>query len=318
LSLDALFVGLPAVSLVCAAVAARWSRSRTSPESFALIGAVLRDPFGREKRGITAARYPRQCRSVEALTRMLRLQNGDRSGAAERSESVSEFLGEAAGLCSSGNHPICHGCPRHRPDDITPGQASVNARNAAIRRLIEQSLPAHCGTGRLLKHSIATGVIAEHFAQFYGVDPHVATTAGLLHDLGRIGMWVGFGRRYARLAGRTFNHVDDIRAAEIAEFEIDHCQAGERISSAWGLPDSLRVPISTHHDMPGQHGLAGLVQLSCRLADAFLFESIAHRDTLGPVATARAAAGQEAARDVARRTTEIETAIILRLQCPGY
>jgi putative nucleotidyltransferase with HDIG domain len=218
--------------------------------------------------------------------------------------------------CSSEACPTCATCQRLSGQAAQPVPDELCTRDARICRLLRESMPGDTVSRQFLAHSIATGVVAERLADVYGVDAGVAGAAGLLHDLGRIGMWISLGRPYARLMSRSFSRIPDVLAAEVRAFGIDHCQAGQLISAAWGFPDDLHDAIANHHDKPDAANLAGLIQLSCRLADAFLFESVRHCDTLGPGATAEAFAPPWVWREMSQRKRDIENRIVTRLQCP--
>jgi putative nucleotidyltransferase with HDIG domain len=313
-SLDPIIFGLPAAGLTGALIATGWYRARPNPSGFADIGTVFRDSQPAPEPPATQGSERRH--STEAVFRTLGIDLGEQATPANRTKVGVPSA--SAIPCPSSAYPICNGCPRLNNDDQAVKSDPARQRNATIRRLMSECLPRNGASSRLLKHSIATGVIAEHLSGVYGVDKTDAATGGLLHDLGRFGMSVGFGRRYSRLANRTFDGITDVLAAEVAEFEMDHCRIGELICRAWALPDTLREVISTHHEQPAGPNLAGLIRLSCRLADAFLFEAVSYWDTWGPVATADELAEPEKAGELARLRPEIESDIIQRLQCPGY
>ena len=119
---------------------------------------------------------------------------------------------------------------------------------------------------RIWKHSLATAVVAELLAPSYSISNDLANTAGILHDLGRIGLLTAFPEQYAELAVRSHESNEAILLAERQEFGLDHCQAGQFLSEAWRFPPVLQQVAAQHLEPPTGQDVLSLVQTSCRLA----------------------------------------------------
>jgi putative nucleotidyltransferase with HDIG domain len=102
--------------------------------------------------------------------------------------------------------------------------------------------------GGLYHHAVGTAVIAEKIAVFTRkVEPSVAYTAGLLHDIGKVVLdqfiHSGFPLFYRELneKGRNFLEV------EKQVLGIDHTEAGVNLAQSWSFPESLVEAIGYHH-----------------------------------------------------------------------
>jgi putative nucleotidyltransferase with HDIG domain len=102
--------------------------------------------------------------------------------------------------------------------------------------------------GGLYHHAVGTAVIAEKLAVLTRkVEPSVAYTAGLLHDIGKVVLdqyiHSGFPLFYRELneKGRNFTEV------EKRVLGTDHAEAGVELAQNWSFPESLVETIRCHH-----------------------------------------------------------------------
>jgi putative nucleotidyltransferase with HDIG domain len=102
--------------------------------------------------------------------------------------------------------------------------------------------------GGIYHHAVGTAVIAEKLADLTGkVDPALAYTAGLLHDIGKVVLdqFVnsGFPLFYRQLneEGKNFLEV------EKQVLGTDHTEVGASLAADWSFPDSLIETIRHHH-----------------------------------------------------------------------
>jgi HD-like signal output (HDOD) protein len=119
-------------------------------------------------------------------------------------------------------------------------------------------------------HSLVTALIAEEAARLNHMSPEVAYTAGLLHNLGTLGLMSAYPDEYTRMLEVSGEYGFDLLSTERDLFEIDHCLAGCYLAQDWDFPDELAAAIAGHHDEPvaGELSLDNLVRVSWRLADA--------------------------------------------------
>jgi len=118
-------------------------------------------------------------------------------------------------------------------------------------------------------HSLVTALIAEQAAKVAGVACDSAYTAGLLHNLGTLGLMSAFPDEYSRMLEVSNDFGFDLLRTERDLFEIDHCEAGCYLAQDWDFPDELAAAIMTHHDepVPDDVSLDNLIRVSWRLSD---------------------------------------------------
>jgi putative nucleotidyltransferase with HDIG domain len=138
----------------------------------------------------------------------------------------------------------------------------------AVNRMVRSS--ARVGALRKVWiHSLATALIAEEAARVARMERESTYTAGLLHNLGTLGLMSAYPDEYSRMLEVSDDYGFDLLTTERDLFEIDHCSAGAYLAQDWGFPDELAVVIATHHDepVPGEISLYHLIKVSWRLAD---------------------------------------------------
>ena len=133
-------------------------------------------------------------------------------------------------------------------------------------------------------HSVAAAVIAEALAGVWRTDPSRAYTAGLMHELGRLGLLLSVRERYVEISRVAFENIDSATRLEKSIFGVTHCEAGAFLGRRWGFPEELCDCMSLHHEAvtPSVGPLVSLTQLSCRVATALGFREVAVRHQLDP------------------------------------
>jgi HD-like signal output (HDOD) protein len=119
-------------------------------------------------------------------------------------------------------------------------------------------------------HAVATAVIAEHLAGYSDrLSGASLYTAGLTHDLGRLGLLASDRNGYAAY---LFEEYEDFAQADTAEwdkFGVLHTVAGGLLTQLWGFPENLCGHAENHH---GESGFDSeedrVVNKACLLADA--------------------------------------------------
>lgn len=126
---------------------------------------------------------------------------------------------------------------------------------------------------RCWRHTLATALLTEELARQVAQPEDVAYTAGLLHDIGRLGLLVAHPVEYTQLMREAREGSWDLIQLERKFFGVDHCEAGGYLAEEWNLPEEVRAVAATHHE-PRQEPsaeLPHLVHLGCRLADTLGF-----------------------------------------------
>ena len=121
----------------------------------------------------------------------------------------------------------------------------------------------------LWRHSIGVATCARVLAEQTGVNPDIAFTGGLLHDIGQLLMFVTSPVSYVQAL--DLRHTNDISlvAAERAVFGYDHTKAGRVLALSWKLPEEIEEAISAHHE-PDEvgSGIGNLIHVSEVLSHA--------------------------------------------------
>jgi HD-like signal output (HDOD) protein len=127
---------------------------------------------------------------------------------------------------------------------------------------------------RIWRHSLACGILCDELSQVCPANmtrDDRAYTAGLLHNIGSLGLFVAHPRTYAELLEGT--HGDCLLEKERSVLGIDHCEAGGWLARNWGFPDDLRHVVLTHHDAPrpGVFETPDLVRVAVLMTDGLGF-----------------------------------------------
>lgn len=122
------------------------------------------------------------------------------------------------------------------------------------------------------RHSVACAMIAERIARWNSVDREFAYTCGILHDVGRVVLATLSPEEYVALLSYKSENTARMLQLERDTFEMDHCQAGSWLISAWQLAEEFTAITAHHHDpITRSDDAAELIRLSCMLADALGF-----------------------------------------------
>jgi len=140
---------------------------------------------------------------------------------------------------------------------------------------------------RCWRHSLAVAALAERLAPEFELPPDRAYTAGLLHDVGRLGLLAVCPTQYSELLLRAAREAPPDDVAYLLDMErlvfgVDHCTAGRGLSESWGMPEEIVAAAGRHHDriQNPAWGLLELIQGSSRLADALGFGALDREERL--------------------------------------
>jgi len=126
----------------------------------------------------------------------------------------------------------------------------------------------------LWAHSIASAVIADTLGHLRGFPGSGLYTAGLVHEVGRLGLLKATENRYANLLAQPVAGLEEAAALEREQFGLTHSEAGAIMAKSWSFPPFLYNAIRYHHEEEGQPAdeRLRLVQLACRGASALGYE----------------------------------------------
>jgi len=121
-------------------------------------------------------------------------------------------------------------------------------------------------------HSVAGALIAETLGEALHNPLRSLYTAGLLHEVGRLGLLMSEGGKYEILLTQLQSGLEESNALEKETFGVTHAEAGAVMAEAWGIPPPVCESIRSHHGIPeGEPNYAQLIDLvrvSCRMATA--------------------------------------------------
>lgn len=120
------------------------------------------------------------------------------------------------------------------------------------------------------RHAVATGVAARALAQRCRVDPTLAFTAGLLHDIGRLALALRCPAELA--AALAWAAEADVQPADAEHvvLGVDHAQIGAALAAEWKFPAEVVAAIGGHHAPPpgGSARVAEVVHVADAIAHA--------------------------------------------------
>jgi len=106
-----------------------------------------------------------------------------------------------------------------------------------------------------------------------GINPDLAFTGGLLHDIGQLVLVAHFPQQYAQVLAYRRQHDCFLIQAERDVLGMDHAEVGGMLADAWHFPAMLRDAVAEHHapaSAPG-NSLANLIHIADITAHALGF-----------------------------------------------
>jgi putative nucleotidyltransferase with HDIG domain len=100
----------------------------------------------------------------------------------------------------------------------------------------------------LFEHSLGVAAAAGILARKHQIkNPEEISTAGLIHDLGKIVVRAELPDEYEKVLDIVDSRKIPMRTAEMEVLGMDHCEIGSDLASEWNLPDRLIAPVKLHH-----------------------------------------------------------------------
>jgi HD-like signal output (HDOD) protein len=126
------------------------------------------------------------------------------------------------------------------------------------------------------QHSLACAVVCEEIAGLFDLPPDCAYTAGIMHDIGRLGFLKTYPAESAKVLSEQHLNTQAVLQAEREALAVDHACAGSWLIGHWGLPKDFSDVCKHHHDSPntGDSAILLLVRAACRIADAIGFPAV--------------------------------------------
>ncbi len=163
---------------------------------------------------------------------------------------------------------------------MLPGQL---VRDAVLSVKVCGTFEAESGPGtyralprkQLALHLLATACCARDIAEIIEppIDPQLAYSAALLHDIGKVAVDQAMPKSFDRVVKEAKSKNASICVAEQQHFGADHTILGKRLAQKWHLPNEIALAIWLHHSdtslicetMP-EARIAQVVQLADQIA----------------------------------------------------
>ncbi len=104
--------------------------------------------------------------------------------------------------------------------------------------------------GGLFQHALGVAYTAQEIAKLTGkIEPALAYTAGLLHDIGKIVLDQWVDKQYPLFYRNLYSDENlSLSQVERKMFTLDHTVAGAKLAKFWDLPENLALVIEHHHN----------------------------------------------------------------------
>lgn len=146
-----------------------------------------------------------------------------------------------------------------------------NLRGLVTAAAIINASPKNLGQfdlGVFWRHGICTAACAKVLAKRLGLNPEIAFTAGVLHDIGKLIIAMEYP---AAAKGVDEGSDESLLEAERNLIGYDHAALGGELAKRWKFPQSIRDAIRLHHspqEASGRGGLSDVVYVANLFAHA--------------------------------------------------
>ncbi|MFT4540143.1 MAG: putative nucleotidyltransferase with HDIG domain [Planctomycetota bacterium] len=156
----------------------------------------------------------------------------------------------------------------------------------------------------LWEHAINTAQVCAFMgrraSKAQDLTPDEYYVCGLLHDIGKIVMLDGLGKKYTTVYDTANHHQLPLHIVEQKQLGFNHTDVGAFVAARWGLPDAVSDAIQFHHGPREEIVKNPVVALvaNCNL--------IVHRVAAGQIAAARAVLDAETTEFLGLRPTQVD------------
>ncbi|MBU1566646.1 MAG: HDOD domain-containing protein [Proteobacteria bacterium] len=125
-------------------------------------------------------------------------------------------------------------------------------KNIVIGKAIFSSFPkmtkeTRHRVGLFWEHTFTCGLAAKIIGEHLCISPSELFIAGLIHDIGKLAMFLTFPSTYPILQELANHPLFNDIAEEQKQFTISHDQVGLELAKKWLLPEQLIAAIGYHH-----------------------------------------------------------------------
>ena len=223
----------------------------------------------------------------QVAVRVLQLANDENVQLHQLCDLISSDPAFASEVLTVANSVLY--APRYPATSILQAVAVMGARTlqgmcitVGVRAYLGKTI-SHPAMRRMWKHNLATAIVAQRVAQGGFIDKDTAFTAGILHDVGRMGLALIQPDAYAALLDKHQGAAETMLEAERVLFGWDHCATGKQLVADWKLPEDLESVVARHHEprrTDGAWDLTELIKVSCAIASSIGFASFPGLETM--------------------------------------
>jgi len=126
------------------------------------------------------------------------------------------------------------------------------------------------------QHSVACAAVCEEMAAIFDLSSDRAYTAGIMHDIGRLGLLKTYPQDMTPVLTGQHADTQDVLRAERQALNVDHARAGAWLVRNWALPKDFADICEHHHDDLKADGseILQLVKIACNVADIIGFPAV--------------------------------------------
>jgi putative nucleotidyltransferase with HDIG domain len=135
-----------------------------------------------------------------------------------------------------------------------------NLRGLVTAAAIINASPKNLGEFDLVvfwRHGICTAACAKVLAKRLGLNPEIAFTAGVLHDIGKLIIVMEYPAA-AKVVAVDEASDESFLEAERSLIGYDHAALGGELAQRWKFPQAIRDAIRLHHSPPDASGRSNL------------------------------------------------------------
>jgi HD-like signal output (HDOD) protein len=144
--------------------------------------------------------------------------------------------------------------------DLVQGLAVASMGTPGFGQVAQVSDDRAEALHELHRHSVRTGLVARALAPS-GIDPEVALTAGVLHNLG-LSVTALFAPKAFRILLAAAQRGEQLPAVEEEALGFTHAELGALLAEKWAYPPPLVHAIREHDAVAPAGQLASLIQVS--------------------------------------------------------
>lgn len=202
----------------------------------------------------TVPKIPAPSPSVARLLELLARPDGDNDDMIKVVRQDGVMSAKLLGLCNSAAYGLSSPVSSIEQAVLMIGHTEIHKLVVSVgfSGALSPAMPGYAmQDGELWKHSLLTAytaVAVTALARQSNVDPSIAYTAGLIHDIGKIVITHALNKD----AQQELRQLIDFGAKSLLEAEhevvgCDHAEVGACLLQQWGLPAVLIESVAHHH-----------------------------------------------------------------------